>query len=95
MPMRSPCLLLCSQRWRETSAEKRELARLDNDLLQEVRQAAEVHRQARLGLLTVPSCCEGAVAAKPPQCPPSGTPEPVLCAALLWLLGSRYCRHKA
>ena len=37
----------CSQRWRETSAEKRELARLDNDLLQEVRQAAEIHRQAR------------------------------------------------
>ena len=60
----------CSQRWRETSAEKRELARLDNDLLQEVRQAAEVHRQVSLGLLTVLSCCEGAVAAKPLQTSP-------------------------
>ena len=57
----------CSQRWRETSAEKRELARLDNDLLQEVRQAAEVHRQASIGLLTVLCCCEGAMAAKPLQ----------------------------
>ena len=67
MPDEQPLSVACSQRWRETSAEKRELARLDNDLLQEVRQAAEVHRQASLDLLTVLSCCEGAVGAKPAQ----------------------------
>ena len=37
----------CSQRWRETSEEKRELERLEFDTLNEVRQAAEVHRQVR------------------------------------------------
>ena len=83
----------CSQRWRETSAEKRELARLDNDLLQEVRQAAEAHRQASLGLLTVLSCCETAVAAQPQQRPPSGRPQSVLCAALL--CRSRGCQADA
>ena len=36
---------LCSQRWRETSAEKRDKARLNTDLVNEVRRAAEVHRQ--------------------------------------------------
>lgn len=35
------------QRWRETDAEKRELARLEEDMVNEVRQAAEVHRQVR------------------------------------------------
>jgi methionyl aminopeptidase len=33
--------------WRETSAEKRELARLSADMVNDVRQAAEVHRQVR------------------------------------------------
>lgn len=44
-------VLLCviSQRWRETSAEKREQERLEFDTINEVRQAAEVHRQV-LGL---------------------------------------------
>ena len=83
MPDEQPLSVACSQRWRETSAEKRELARLDNDLLQEVRQAAEVHRQASRALMTVLSCCEGAAAAKPPQGVPSGKPQSVLCAALL------------
>ena len=36
---------LRSQRWRETAEEKRELERLEFDTLNEVRQAAEVHRQ--------------------------------------------------
>ena len=34
-----------SQRWRETSEEKRAKARLQDQMLSEVRQAAEVHRQ--------------------------------------------------
>ena len=38
----------CSQRWRETSAEKRELDRLQADMVNEVRQCAEVHRQVRI-----------------------------------------------
>lgn len=33
--------------WRETSAEKRELYRLNHDMINDVRQAAEVHRQVR------------------------------------------------
>eukprot|EP00002_Diphylleia_rotans_P013874 TRINITY_DN26_c0_g1_i1.p1 TRINITY_DN26_c0_g1~~TRINITY_DN26_c0_g1_i1.p1 ORF type:complete len:491 (-),score=134.25 TRINITY_DN26_c0_g1_i1:236-1708(-) len=33
--------------WRTTSAEKRELERLENDLYEEARRAAEVHRQVR------------------------------------------------
>eukprot|EP01116_Phalansterium_solitarium_P012863 TRINITY_DN2952_c1_g2_i1.p1 TRINITY_DN2952_c1_g2~~TRINITY_DN2952_c1_g2_i1.p1 ORF type:complete len:503 (-),score=249.51 TRINITY_DN2952_c1_g2_i1:344-1852(-) len=33
--------------WRVTSAEKRELERLESDLYESVRQAAEVHRQVR------------------------------------------------
>lgn len=33
--------------WRETSAEKRELQRLQEDMINEVRQCAEVHRQVR------------------------------------------------
>ena len=37
---------LCSQRWRETSEEKRDIERLQQDMINEVRQAAEVHRQA-------------------------------------------------
>ena len=36
----------CSQRWRETSEEKRAQARLQDQMINEVRQAAEVHRQA-------------------------------------------------
>ncbi|KFM23269.1 Methionine aminopeptidase 2B [Auxenochlorella protothecoides] len=35
------------QLWRETSEEKRALERLEKDVINEVRQAAEVHRQAR------------------------------------------------
>jgi methionyl aminopeptidase len=35
------------QRWRETSEEKRHLERLQNDMISDVRQAAEVHRQVR------------------------------------------------
>ena len=38
----------CSQRWRETSEEKRAQARLQDQMVNEVRQAAEVHRQASL-----------------------------------------------
>ena len=34
-------------RWRETSAEKRELERAQFDMINEVRQAAEVHRRVR------------------------------------------------
>ncbi|EFJ46638.1 hypothetical protein VOLCADRAFT_109159 [Volvox carteri f. nagariensis] len=39
--------------WRETSAEKRELERLNWDMLNEVRRAAEVHRQVRKHMMTV------------------------------------------
>eukprot|EP00889_Picochlorum_renovo_P001453 jgi/Picre1/28483/NNA_003887.t1 len=35
------------QRWRETSEEKRQLERLEFDMINEVRKAAEVHRQVR------------------------------------------------
>ena len=42
-----------SQLWRETSAEKRELERLQWGMLNEVRQAAEVHRQVRGYMRTV------------------------------------------
>jgi methionyl aminopeptidase len=41
------------QRWRETSAEKRELDRLQWDMINEVRQAAEVHRQVRKYISTI------------------------------------------
>jgi len=37
----------CSQRWRETSEEKRAQARLQDQMINEARQAAEVHRQVR------------------------------------------------
>uniref|UniRef100_A0A7S0YJQ9 Methionine aminopeptidase 2 n=1 Tax=Polytomella parva TaxID=51329 RepID=A0A7S0YJQ9_9CHLO len=40
-------------RWRETSAEKRELERLQFDLINPVRQAAEVHRQVRQYMRTI------------------------------------------
>ena len=39
---------LCSQRWRETSEEKQHLERMEQDMVNEVRQAAEVHRQVLL-----------------------------------------------
>ncbi|GFR45393.1 hypothetical protein Agub_g6774 [Astrephomene gubernaculifera] len=39
--------------WRETSAEKRELERLNWDMLNEVRRAAEVHRQVRKHMRTI------------------------------------------
>lgn len=39
--------------WRETSAEKRELERLSWDMINEVRRAAEVHRQVRKHMRTV------------------------------------------
>ena len=45
--------LLRSQRWRETAAEKRELDRLQQDMINEVRQAAEVHRQVRAYVHTI------------------------------------------
>ncbi|PSC68131.1 methionine aminopeptidase 2B-like [Micractinium conductrix] len=41
------------QRWRETAAEKRELDRLQHDMINEVRQAAEVHRQVRSYIHTI------------------------------------------
>ncbi|PRW56403.1 methionine aminopeptidase 2B-like [Chlorella sorokiniana] len=41
------------QRWRETAAEKRELDRLQFDMINEVRQAAEVHRQVRSYVQTI------------------------------------------
>ncbi|KAK9908762.1 hypothetical protein WJX75_002501 [Coccomyxa subellipsoidea] len=41
------------QRWRETSEEKRELERLEFDILNEVRHAAEVHRQVRQYIRTI------------------------------------------
>lgn len=41
------------QRWRETAAEKRELDRLQWDMVNEVRQAAEVHRQVRNHIRTI------------------------------------------
>ncbi|KAL4442075.1 hypothetical protein ABPG77_011336 [Micractinium sp. CCAP 211/92] len=41
------------QRWRETDAEKRELYRLQHDMINEVRQAAEVHRQVRKYVQTI------------------------------------------
>ncbi|GFP89747.1 methionine aminopeptidase 2a [Phtheirospermum japonicum] len=37
----------CSNLWRTTSEEKRELERLEKPLYNSVRQAAEVHRQVR------------------------------------------------
>ena len=37
----------CSQRWRETSEEKRAQARLQDQMINEARQAAEVHRQVK------------------------------------------------
>jgi hypothetical protein len=51
----NPCQLLISSPsfvqddnlWRETAAEKRELERLNWDMINQVRQAAEVHRQVR------------------------------------------------
>eukprot|EP00199_Chlamydomonas_sp_CCMP681_P000499 CAMPEP_0119107772 /NCGR_PEP_ID=MMETSP1180-20130426/11591_1 /TAXON_ID=3052 ORGANISM="Chlamydomonas cf sp, Strain CCMP681" /NCGR_SAMPLE_ID=MMETSP1180 /ASSEMBLY_ACC=CAM_ASM_000741 /LENGTH=478 /DNA_ID=CAMNT_0007093309 /DNA_START=16 /DNA_END=1452 /DNA_ORIENTATION=+ len=39
--------------WRETSAEKREQERLESDMLNQVRQAAEVHRQVRRHMRSV------------------------------------------
>jgi methionyl aminopeptidase len=42
---RSRMLGSCSQRWRETDEEKRALDRSNFDMINEVRQAAEVHRQ--------------------------------------------------
>ena len=39
--------------WRETSAEKRELERLQWDMINQVRQAAEVHRQVRAYVRTI------------------------------------------
>ena len=41
------------QRWRETSAEKRELERLEADMVNDVRKAAEVHRQVRNYIRTI------------------------------------------
>ena len=41
------------QRWRETSAEKRELERLEWDMINDVRQSAEVHRQVRNYIRTI------------------------------------------
>lgn len=41
------------QRWRETSEEKRQMERLQWDQLNEVRQAAEVHRQVRNYIRTI------------------------------------------
>lgn len=41
------------QRWRETNEEKRQLERLENDMINEVRQAAEVHRQVRNYIQTI------------------------------------------
>lgn len=41
------------QRWRETDAEKREVYRLQHDMINEVRQAAEVHRQVRKYVQTI------------------------------------------
>lgn len=40
-------IIACSQRWRETSEEKRAQARLQDHMINEARQAAEVHRQVR------------------------------------------------
>lgn len=36
---------LCSNLWRTTSEEKRELERLEKPIYNSIRQAAEVHRQ--------------------------------------------------
>eukprot|EP00887_Chlorella_sp_A99_P002610 scaffold6.g2610.t1 len=41
------------QRWRETNEEKRHLYRLQHDMINEVRQAAEVHRQVRSYIRTI------------------------------------------
>ncbi|KAL4527505.1 hypothetical protein Ndes2526A_g08712 [Nannochloris sp. 'desiccata'] len=41
------------QRWRETAAEKRELERLEFDMINEVRQCAEVHREVRKYMQTI------------------------------------------
>ena len=38
--------------WRKTSEEKRELERLENNSYQEIRQAAEVHRQVSFFFFT-------------------------------------------
>ena len=36
---------VCSQRWRETAEEMRERERINADMINDVRRAAEVHRQ--------------------------------------------------
>jgi methionyl aminopeptidase len=43
--MNASTTAICSQRWRETDEEKRALDRSNFDMINEVRQAAEVHRQ--------------------------------------------------
>jgi hypothetical protein len=37
----------CSNLWRETSEEKREMMRLQDDMINDIRKCAEVHRQVR------------------------------------------------
>lgn len=37
-----------SQRWRETSEEKRDIERLQEDMVNDVRKSAEVHRQVAM-----------------------------------------------
>ncbi|EFN58315.1 hypothetical protein CHLNCDRAFT_142331 [Chlorella variabilis] len=44
---------MLTQRWRETAAEKREMDRLQAEMVNEVRQAAEVHRQVRAYVRTI------------------------------------------
>jgi methionyl aminopeptidase len=46
--------LICSNVWRTTNEEKRALERLENDIYNEVRKAAEVHRRVRSYCLLFP-----------------------------------------
>lgn len=49
----APPAMQDDNRWRETSAEKREQERLEWDMVNQVRQAAEVHRQVRKYMKTI------------------------------------------
>lgn len=41
------------QRWRETNEEKRHMERIESDMINDIRQAAEVHRQVRKYMSTI------------------------------------------
>ena len=74
-----------SQRWRETGEEQRELERLNFDVINEVRQAAEVHRQVLPGafghrhLSRGHFCCKCSEAVQAPVLPCATASKLVAC----------------